>query len=163
MFKNYLKIAWRNLIRNKLYSSIKIGGFALGIAACLLIALFISDELSYDQHYSDVNTLYRVVLVYNVDWNSFKGAAFPAPFAKAIKEEFPEVENVGRLNQTEFFGAGSNEIRRTDNVMNTHEEGFAYADQGFLDMLQIPIINGSRAHALEEPGTVVISKRKADK
>ncbi len=163
MFKNNLKIAWRNLTRQKMYSSIKIGGFALGIAACLLIALFIIDELSYDRHYPNGDRLYRVVLVYNVDGNNFKGATFPAPFAKALKEEFPEVERVGRLNQTEYFGAGSNEIRRADKVMNTHEEGFAYADQDLLYILQIPMINGGPAHALDEPGTIVISKRMADK
>jgi putative ABC transport system permease protein len=162
MFKNYFKIAWRNLTKQKMYSSIKIGGFALGIAACLLIALFISDELSYDRHFPDGDRLYRVILVYNVDGNRFKVTTFPAPFAKALKEEFPEVEQVGRLNQTEFFGAGSNEIRRADKTMNNHEEGFVYADQGLLDILKIPIVNGDRAHALDEPGTIVISKRKAD-
>jgi putative ABC transport system permease protein len=52
MLKNYLKISWRNLVKQKMYSSIKIGGFAVGVAACLLIALFIKEELSYDQHYS---------------------------------------------------------------------------------------------------------------
>ena len=146
-----------------MYSSIKIGGFALGIAACLLIVLFIIDEFSYDRYYPNGDRLYRVILVYNNDVNSFKGATFPAPFAKALKEEFPEVEQFGRLNQTEYFGSGSNEIRRADQVMNTHEEGFSYADQGLLDILQIPIIRGDRTHTLDEPGTIVISKRVADK
>ena len=163
MFKNNLKIAWRNLSKQKMYSSVKIGGFALGIAACLLIALFISDELSYDRNIPNGDRVYRIVLVYNAEGESFKGATFPAPFAKTLKEEFPEVERVGRLNQTELFGAGSNDIRRTNEVMKIHEEGFAYADQGLLDLLQIPIINGDRIHALDESGTIVISKRKADK
>jgi putative ABC transport system permease protein len=163
MFKNYFKIAWRNLAKEKMYSSIKIGGFALGIAACLLIVLFICDEFNYDRHFPDRNRLYRVILVYNVEGNHFKGATFPAPFAKALKEEFPEVEQVGRLNQFELFGAGSNELRRADRIMNTYEEGFSYADQGLLDILQISMIYGDRSNALDEPGTVVISKRMADK
>jgi len=163
MFKNYFIIAWRNLAKEKIYSSIKVGGFALGIAACLLIALFIRDELSYDRYIPNGNRIYRVVRDWNENGEHFIGTSLPAPFAKALKEEFPEVEQVGRLNQFELFGAGSNELRRADKIMNTYEEGFAYADQGFLDMLQIPMVYGNRAHVLDEPGTIVISKRKADK
>jgi len=152
------------MLRQKVFSLIKIGGFALGISACLLIALFISDELGYDRHYVDGDRIYRVILVYNVNGTiRGKGVAFPAPFAKALKDEFPEVEQFGRLNRTEYFGAGSNEIRCIDKVQNNHEEGFAFADQGLLDIFQIPMIYGDPLHALDEPGTIVISKRKADK
>ena len=163
MFRNYLKIAWRNISKQKLYSFIQIGGFALGIAACLLIALFICDELSYDRYISNGNRVYRVVRDLNENGEHFVGTSFAAPFAKALKDEFPEVEQVGRLNQFEYFGAGSNELRRDDKTMNTHEEGFSYADQGFLDILQIPIVSGNRAHLLNVPGTIVISKRMAEK
>jgi putative ABC transport system permease protein len=162
MLKNYFIIAWRNLSRQKIYSSIKIGGFALGVAACLLIALFISDELSYDRYIPNENRIYRVVRDLNKNGDHIIGTSFPAPFAKALKEEFPEVERAGRLNQFELWGAGSNELRRADKTMNTYEEGFSYADQGFLDMLQIPMVYGNRTHLLDEPGTIVISKRKAD-
>jgi putative ABC transport system permease protein len=161
MFKNYFKIAWRNLTKQKMYSSIKIGGFALGIAACLLIALFISDELSYDRHFPDGDRIYRVAIVYHTLGTS--DVCLQAPFSNVMKEDFPEVEQVGRINRQELFGAGSNEIRRSDKNMNTHEEGFAYADQSLLELLNIPIIYGDRAHALDEPNTIVISKRIADK
>ena len=62
MFKNHLRIAWRNIKKDKLFTTIKIGGFAVGIAACLLIALFIGNELSYDTHYRNKNRIYRVVM-----------------------------------------------------------------------------------------------------
>jgi putative ABC transport system permease protein len=163
MLKNYFIIAWRNLSRQKIYSSIKIGGFALGITACLLIALFIGDELSYDRYIPNGNRIYRVVRDWNENGNHIVGTMLSAPFAKALRDEFPEVEQACRLNQFEFFGAGSNELRRADKTMNTYEEGFSYADQGFLDMFQIPMVYGDRAHLLDEPGTTVISKRKADK
>jgi putative ABC transport system permease protein len=160
MFKNYFKVAWRNLSRQKIYASIKIGGFALGVAACLLIALFIGDELNYDRHFSGGDRIYRVIIAYK---GFGKDVYLPAPFANALKEDFPEVEQVGRVNRSELFGAGSNEIRRAGQNMNTYEEGFAYADQGLLDLLNLPMVYGSRAHALDEPNTVVISKDKADK
>jgi putative ABC transport system permease protein len=160
MFKNYFKIAWRNLAKEKMYSLIKIGGFALGIAACLLIALFISDELSYDRDFRNVDRIYRVL---SVDKEYGKNVYLQAPFSNVLKEDFPEVEQVGRLNRTELFGAGSNEIRRSDKNMNTHEEGFAYADQSLLELLNLPMVYGNQAHALDEPNTIVISKRIADK
>jgi putative ABC transport system permease protein len=62
MLKNHLKIAWRSIKKEKLFTCIKIGGFAVGIAACLLIALFIRDELSYDTQYANADRIYRVVL-----------------------------------------------------------------------------------------------------
>jgi putative ABC transport system permease protein len=161
MFKNYFKIAWRNLAKEKIYSSIKIGGFALGIAACLLIALFISNEISYDLHFPDGDRIYRVAIVYHTLGTN--GVHLQAPFSNALKEDFPEVEQVGRINRQEVFGAGGNEIRRSDKNMNTYEEGFAYADQSLLELLNLPMVYGDQAHALNEPNTIVISKRIADK
>ncbi len=161
MFKNYFKIAWRNLTKQKMYSSIKIGGFALGIAACLLIALFISDELSYDRHFPDGDQIYRVAIVYHTFGT--KGVHLQAPFSNALKEDFPEVDQVGRINRQEVFGAGGNQIRRSDKNMNTYEEGFTYADQSLLELLNLPMVYGDQAHALDEPNTIVISKRMADK
>ena len=165
MLKNYLRIAWRQLRKQRLFSVIKIGGFALGIATCLLITLFIRSELSYDRAYPDTDRLYRVIEVYRRDDGSVsKGPAFPAPFAEALKAEFPAVEQVGRIMPYALFGgAGSNEVRPANKVENTYEEGFTYADQGVLDMFKWPMIYGDRAHALTEPGSMVISKRKADK
>jgi putative ABC transport system permease protein len=161
MFKNYFKIAWRNLTKQKMYSSIKIGGFALGIAACLLIALFIGDELSYDRNFPDGDRIYRVAIVYHT--HGTNGVCLQAPFSNVMKQDFPEVEQVGRINRLEVFGAGSNEIRRSDKNMNTHEKGFVYADQSLLELLNLPMVYGNQAHALDEPNTIVISKRIADK
>ena len=78
MFYNYYKVAIRNMMRHKAYSAIKIGGFALGIAICLLISLFISDELSYDQHYEGSDRVYRLLYEWNepgdtYSWPSFQG------------------------------------------------------------------------------------------
>jgi putative ABC transport system permease protein len=164
MIKNYFKIAFRQLKKQKMYSAIKIGGFALSIAACLLIALYIRDELSYDKFYPDTNRIFRVTGEYNDQGKLETGADWPPPMAKALKEDFPEVEISGRLMPHElFYGAGSNEIRRTDKTEDTYEDKFTYADQSMLDILKIPMIYGDRAHALTEPNTMVISKSKADK
>jgi len=164
MIKNYLKIAVRQLRKQKMYSAIKIGGFALGIAACLLIGLYIKDELSYDKSYPDTSRIYRLVEYYAHDGKVEKGDDYPAPISKALKADFPEIERSARLMPNSLFpGAGSNELRRADQVENTHEEGFTYADEDLLNILKMPMVYGDRTRALTEPNTMVISKRKADK
>jgi putative ABC transport system permease protein len=164
MIRNYLKIAIRQLRKQKLYSAIKIGGFAFSIAACLLIALYIREELSYDKSYPDASRIYRVVGFFQNNGTLEKGTDFPAPMGKVLKSDFPEVEMSGRLMPNNlFYGAGSNEVKRANQTVNTHEEGFVYADQQMLDMLKLAMIYGNRDHALTNPLTMVISKRKADK
>lgn len=164
MIKNYLKIAVRQLLKQKMYAAIKVGGFALSIAACLLIALYIREELSFDKSYPDANRIYRIVGQYNFDNIHEKGVDWPAVMGKTMKSDFPEIEQFGRLMPNSlFWGAGSNELKRSDAAENTHEEGFAYADQSLLDILKLPMVYGDAAHALTEPLTMVLSKSKADK
>jgi putative ABC transport system permease protein len=163
MYKNYFTIGWRNLIKQKMYSSIKVGGFALGITACFLIALFILDELSYDRHIPEADRIFRVVDVYNNNGIIEKGTWFQAPFANALKEDYPEIEKAGRINSSSLFGAGSNEFRRADRMENTYEEGFTYADQEFLELLGVPFIYGNPVHSLDQPNTIVLTRRKAEK
>jgi putative ABC transport system permease protein len=163
MLENYFKIGWRNMSRQKMYSSIKVGGFALGIAACLLISLFIKQELSYDRHYPKGKRIYRVVEQFINKGNLERGVHLPAPAGPALKNDYPEIEQVARINPVPLFGAGSNDIRRDGQVENTHEEGFTWADPEFLQMLDIPFIYGDAEHALAEPNSIVITKSKADK
>ncbi len=165
MFRNYWKIAVRQLGKQKFYSFIKIGGFALGIATCLLITLYIKHELSFDRDYANGDRLYRVVNCYLEDNGSEgKSVWMMAPFAKALKKDFPQVEQTGRIMPADlFYGAGSNEVRAQGSTEDIFEEGFSYADQSILDMFGTPMIYGDRAHALTEPASIVLSKRKADK
>lgn len=163
MFKNYYKVAIRNLMRHKMYSSIKIGGFALGIAACLLIGLFIQDELGYDDHYPDKERIYRVINQWNEMGRAGKWPAHQAPMAAVMREEIPELETVGRLISRNWFNAGNNLVSKPDQKQNTYEDGFAYADQDFIEILQFPMVFGDLATALTEPNSIVITKEKADK
>lgn len=163
MFKNYFTVGWRNMTKQKMYSAIKVGGFAIGISACLLIGLFILDELSYDQQYPDKDRLYRVLGVITVEGEERREVWMPPPFAEALQKDYEEVEAVGRLNPVILFGAGENEVRRIDRQESFHEENFTYADQSLLNMLQVPMVAGSRAHALNKPNSIVISRSRAEK
>ncbi|UOE50478.1 ABC transporter permease [Mucilaginibacter sp. SMC90] len=164
MIKNYLKVALRQLRKQKMYTAVKIGGFAFSIAACLLIALYIRDELSFDKSYPNANNIYRLIGDYHDGSSHEKGVDWPSVMGKVIKQDFPEVEKSGRLMPNSlFWGAGANELKRADQADNTHEEGFAYADQGLIDILNVPMVYGDAKHALTEPLSIVISKSKADK
>ncbi len=161
MYRNYFKIAFRQLTKQKVYSGIKIGGFAMGIAASLLLLLFLRHEMSFDRHYTEADRIYRVTINYHED--DIIGVDFPAPFADALRNDFPEIEQAGRYATPLFRNAGSNYIRRADALDNSYEEGFAYVDQELLDILQIPMAIGNREEALSQPNTIVISQSKADK
>lgn len=153
MFRNYLKIAYRQLRKDKLYAAIKIGGFALGIAACLLIALYIRDETGHDRSYPDADRIFRLEGV--AGWT---GAEWPLPMSGAIAHDFPEVAWSG--NMAPNMGI---EVRRADQSQNTYEQFYMYADQAFLNAFGLPMVWGDRATALKEPLTMVISKSMADR
>lgn len=163
MFKNYFKVAWRNLFMHKMYSSIKIGGFGIGISACILILLFIQDEMSYDKHYDRTVSIYRVINVYAPPEGTDRWTSFPPQVGQVLRESFPEIEMAGRLIPFDWFDAGNNQFRRQDRMQNNYEEGFAYADQDLIDILEIPMVFGKRSEALAQPNGIVISKSKADK
>ncbi len=162
LLKNNFKIAWRQLLKQKMYSVIKIGGFALGVAACLLIALYIKDELSYDKHYPDNAQIYRLLGTRTAEGKTERGVHFPAPLAKALVEDYPEVEAAGRFLASPLFGARSTEVRPEERRENTHEEGFIFADQALLEILQVEMVYGELEHALDQPNTIVISKSKSE-
>ena len=163
MLENYFKIAWRNLLRQKMYSLVKIGGFAIGIAACMVIALFIQQELTYDRHYIDSDRLFRVVRASTFKGERSYNVHFPAPFAQALQQDFMDLEKVGRYSKVSFFGADENEIRRTDVPESTHEDGFIYMDQSLLDIFQPHFVSGRPDRALASPNSIVITKCKAQK
>lgn len=163
MLRNYLQITWRNLLKQKLNSFIKIGGFAIGITACLAIALYIKDELSFDKHYIDGNRIFRLVASYDAPGGSRKWVTLQAPIKQVLESDFPEVEIAGRVTVFEFANAGDNQIRPIDQIQSTYEDGFTYIDPEMLEILEIPMIYGERSKALSEPNSIVISKEKADK
>ncbi len=161
LLRNYLTVALRTLARQKLYSAIKIGGFAAGIAACLLIALYIRHELHYDQHYAHGDRVYRVLRRSTLRGEAGVGVHFPAPLASTLRAEYPALEKVGHYNAA--FETKDNQVRRSDQPESLHEEGFVHVDQEWVDILELPFVAGNPQKALSEPGTVVITQRKAEK
>ncbi len=164
MIRHHIKIGYRNLLKYKTYSLIKIGGFSIGIAAFLLITLFVKDELSYDQFYNQQDKIYRVLNVSsNPDFQIEQWPSFSAPIANLLNEDYPEIETAGRLIVRDWFLAGENQFRKSKEKQSNYEEGFAYADPSLLDILEIKMIYGNHKESLSKPFTMVISKKVADK
>jgi putative ABC transport system permease protein len=164
MYKSYFKIGWRNLLKNKGFGVINIVGLSIGVSACLLIALFILHEMSYDKHIPDSENIYRLTQYFNMDGKDEWGVHHPAPMASTMKSDFIEIEKAGRImDNPQRYGAGSNEIQVEGNTQQFHETGFAYADQSILDMLHIPFIHGDGSSALEVPFSIVFSESKSKK
>ena len=162
MLKINTRIAIRQMLKQKVFTFIKIGGFALGMAACLLISLYIKDEMAYDQHYEQGDRLFRMIS-YNTNFpEAWAGHVFfPAPLSQALLEDYPEIESAARITPGGLFGGGSNTLRRADQQENFFEEGFLLADPELLDVLEIPIVQGTPAEALAAPLSIVISASKA--
>jgi len=156
MIHNYIKIAIRNLLRHKFYSMINIIGLAVGIACCLLILLYIQHELSYDRYHEKADRIYRLALSINFGGTEGEIATAGAPAAKAIVNDYPEVMDATRFQQT-----GSWFIRYGD--ITYKEKRLVYADANVFDVFTIPLILGDPKTALAEPNTIVISEKMADK
>lgn len=156
MFRNYFTIAFRNLRKHSFYTFINVAGLAIGIAACLIIALFILHETSYDKHFANADRIYRINSEIMFNGNHHNLAVMPAPAAEIFKSDFPEVEASVRFRER-----GWRRIKRT--VDNIKEQYTIYGSQGFFQVFGIELLEGNVANALTEPNTMVISKSKADK
>lgn len=153
MINNYFKIAWRNIINNKVFSAINILGLAVGFACCLLIGAFLFGELSFDKYPAHSKDIYRVEL--NVENRDFYSNVDEAVGA-GIKNEFPEVLAYTRLNRW-----GNMFVKNNDKQFK--EQSLALVDPNFLGMFSIPLSEGDVSTALLEPNSMVISKDNAIK
>jgi len=156
MIKNYLKIALRNFQRHKGYSFINIAGFAIGMACCLLILLYVRHELSYDRYHKDVERVCRVVIDIRFQTENRVFALVSPTVAPALKTDYPQVEYAARAMPDR-----AQLVRRKDTFF--YEDRFMYADQELFDIFTIPFIQGVSQEALIRPNTLVVSQRMAHK
>lgn len=158
MLKNYLKIAWRNLRKHKFYSFLNIFGLSLGLASCLLITLYVVDELSFDRSFEHADRIFRVNSDIRFGGADMALAVAPDPLAFTLKKDYPQVEQVVRLREN-----GSQLVRRANSTENLKEEHVFYADSTFFELFSIKLLSGDPGLVLDQPNTVVISERDAKK
>lgn len=159
LFKNYMKIALRNMLKHKMYSFINIIGLSIGISCCLLIALCISFKLSYDNYHKDSDRIYRIGL--NTISNSGKLANTNISYLLApfLKERFPQIEKAANIMQHRRFNDLI--IKKDDRVF--YANNFVRADNEIFDILSLHFIKGNPENALTNPGTIVISEKTSEK
>jgi len=156
MIRNYIKTAFRSLLKNRGFTVLNILGLSLGLGSCLLIIFYVADELSYDRYNTKASRIYRVNEDLKLGENNVLYAVCMPPLAKTLKAEFPYVENTVRIKTVwpKHVKIGD------DRIM---ESGFAFADPSLFDVFTLPMIIGSPKTALAEPNSVVITESTAKK
>lgn len=155
MIKNYFKIAWRSLLKNKGFTAINIGGLALGLTATLLIMFYVIDELSYDRYNENASRIFRVDEDLKLGDNKVQYAVAMPPLAQTLIKDYPDVENVARIKKATIIIKKGNE--------NLTENNAIFADPSLFNVFTLPLIYGDKTTALNEPNTVVLSQSAAIK
>ncbi|GGB11482.1 ABC transporter permease [Puia dinghuensis] len=153
MLKNYLKIAIRNLSRHPTYSFLNISGLAIGMAASILILLWVQNELSYDRFNANADQIYRITVVAS---DQFKAATNPAGMPAGLQAAMPEIRNTVRVSHPveTLFEKGD--------IQFVEKKGF-YADSTLLDIFSFPLIKGDRRTALQRPDGILITEEMASR
>ena len=164
MLKNYLKIAWRNLKKNKIFSFINIFGLSIGLTCCMLISLYIYNELSYDTYHRNGDRVYQLGASSMTAGKEERGANTSAPVGKTMQMDFAEIEDQARLMR--LFSDDKTLFQYTDATGNTnsfYETKGYLADSGFFRIVTYFFKEGNPQTALLEPNTVVVSEDIAQK
>ncbi|MDR8393444.1 ABC transporter permease [Aliifodinibius sp. S!AR15-10] len=155
MLKNYIKIAIRNIIRNKIYSTISVLGLAIGITGATLLYLYVNNELSYDSFHANSDRIYRII---EISPNGSRHFGQTAPVLGAtLEESYPEVQEMVRLYQP------AGHIDMIWEGERVHDRNYLLADPGFFQMFDFEIVKGDAEDPLAVPNSVVISERTAER
>ncbi|MFC2157864.1 ABC transporter permease [Acidobacteriota bacterium] len=156
MFKNYLKTAIRHFSRKKGFTFINMFGLTIGLACCVVIFLFVTDEISYDKYHEDIDRIYRIAVRSESPELISSSATVSAPVAQILSENFPQVEKVAKT-----LRVAGGLVERGD--QKYYENTRIFADPELFDILTIPFLRGNPLTSLDRPGVLVISERMAKK
>jgi len=154
MLKNYIKIAWRTLYKQKTYAGINIFGLTIGLAAFSLITLYICNELSYDRYHTHADRIFRVVQHTKWNGNDLHQAPTSAPFAPALKAGFSEIEDAVRINME---GGGI----ITNGEKKIKQDDIIFADSSLMRLFSYEFLFGDAQTALSKPQSIVITEQLA--
>ncbi|AYL99330.1 FtsX-like permease family protein [Mucilaginibacter celer] len=163
MIRNYIKTAFRSLRKNVGFTAINILGLSVGLATCLLIVLFVADELSYDKYNTKADRIFRITE--NVRLNGREGsyAGSPEPFKNALQGNFPEIEKIARMIPTSSLFLSPQKYYFRNGNENIQERNVVFAESDLFDVFTLPMIDGTPANSLTEPHSAVITESTAKK
>ncbi|MDN5211862.1 ABC transporter permease [Fulvivirgaceae bacterium BMA12] len=157
MYQNYLKVACRNLFRQKRYTVINIGGLAIGIACFVAIFLYVTHELSYDRHFDNIDRIYRVY-THEKSGEEYLGSAYyatiPLPLAEAMMTEFPEITHLTSMEEHDVL---------LGNERHHYLENGLWVDTRFFDVFSFRFLQGNPSTALSHPESIVLTRSLASK
>ena len=156
MFSNYIKIALRNILRNRTFSIINLFGLALGMTCCILMMMWVLDEMSWDKFQANAGTLFRVEQDQPTPQGPFHVFLTPYPMGPALLAELPEVQNVTRVARP-----GVLLVRAGEKTF--YESNAAAVDPSYLEMFSFPLVRGDRRTALRDPSSIVLTEDVAQK
>jgi putative ABC transport system permease protein len=156
MIRNFIKTAFRNLEKNKGFTAINILGLALGLATCLLIVFYVTDELSYDRFNENFRRIFRVDEDVKYNGDLYQDAVCPAPLAATLATQFPQIACTVRFRQVGTF-----QVRK--GAQNIHEDYVTYCDNSVFKVFTLPLTDGNAGSALSAPNSVVITESTARK
>ena len=154
MFKNYFRIAWRNLLKNKVSSFINIGGLAVGLATGVVILLVIINEFSYDKFNKNLADTYLLMKNHNLSGDISTGSTMPGPLAASIRNEIPDIKYTTRTSEQNDL------VRAGDKTLYTND---IYTDADFFNIMSFQVIKGNAVNALKQPNSIVITESTAKK
>lgn len=164
MLRNYLKIAWRNLMKNKVFSFINIFSLTIGLTCCMLISLYLYHELSYDNYHRNADRIYQIATEFIKEGKSEKMGSTPAPMGKTMQMEFPEIEKSTRILKAFADDKTLLQLREgTGETKSFYETAGFFADSNFFTVLTYRFKEGNPATALTNPNSVVLSEEIAKK
>ena len=160
MLKNYIKIAFRNLTRNKVYGALNIMGLALSIACGILVFTLVKYHLGFDNFHRGPDRIYRFVTEQHRDNISYTGSV-PPPFGKAFRDDYVFGEQVARIvtfdNELVSINTGA-ELKKFK-----EKAGVAFTEPGYFDIFNFPLLQGDKNTLLSEPNTAIITEKMAKK
>ncbi|MFC2124486.1 FtsX-like permease family protein [Bacteroidota bacterium] len=160
MFRNYLKVTVRSFINQKYYSLINTLGLALGIAACILILLFVQDELSYEKGFKNNEQIYRIVQDFPMGNHLSRSATVPFPTKNTMLTDFPDITNAALVYRPSSWG---NPTRIKYEEDEYYEDEFVFAEHSFLEIYDLNFIHGDPATALSGSNELIINRTTAKK
>jgi putative ABC transport system permease protein len=160
MVRNYIKTAYRSLVKNVGFTAINVLGLSVGLATCLLIVFYVVDELSYDKYNVNADRIYRITEIARLNGNEASYAGVEKPLMEALKS-FPEIEKMARFTPiTSLFLSPQKFYMRKGNN-DIQERNIVYAESGIFDIFTLPVVSGHPS--LNEPHTAVITESTAKK
>lgn len=163
MIKNYLKTAYRSLLKNKGFTVLNVLGLSVGLATCLLIVFYVVDELSYDRYNTKADRIYRVTIDAKLNGNAGVYATSEGPLLPTIKGVFPEIEKSVRVVDASGLFASPSKFYVKRNNQNILEKDVVFTETDFFNIFTLPMIDGSPSTALDGPHSAVITESTAKK